>query len=361
MIELGYKLSAEEFTAADLVSNAVRAEAAGFGFALISDHFHPWTTRQGQSPFVWTVLGAIAQATRTLRVGTAVTCPTLRIHPALVAQAAATTATLMPGRFLLGLGTGENLNEHVLGRGWPPGDVRLEMLEEAIAVIKLLWQGGVQSHRGKYYTLQDAQLFSLPEKLPDLVVASSKSGAAALAARAGDATIHTQISAPLVAEFRSAGGSNKPRFVELSVCWARDEQRARKTAHEVWSLAALEDPLFTELAQPAHFEAAFKPITEDQVAENVVCGPDPEAYVAKIREAESAGYTHACVHQIGSEQEEFLRFYEKEVLPRLRRLRRKPAGKAASRKRPTDRATAGKRAKQAARSHSAKHVARSAP
>src|SRR4051812_2468071 len=172
MIELGYKLSAEEFPAGDLVAYAGRAENAGFRFALISDHFHPWTSRQGQSPFVWTVIGAIAQATKTLRLGTAVTCPTMRIHPALVAQAAATTATLLPGRFFLGVGTGENLNEHVVGEGWPPGDVRLEMLAEAIEVIQLLWQGGVQNYRGAYYTVQDAQLFSLPDERPELMVAS---------------------------------------------------------------------------------------------------------------------------------------------------------------------------------------------
>ena len=305
MIELGYKLSAEEFPARDLVSWAQRAEAAGFQFALISDHFHPWTTKQGQSPFVWSVLGAIAHATERLHVGTAVTCPTMRIHPALVAQAAATTATLMPDRFFLGLGTGENLNEHVVGLGWPPGDVRLEMLEEALEVIRLLWQGGVQNHRGSYYTVENAQLFSLPERLPEVMLAASKPGAAALAGRSADAIINTQVNAKLVQQFAAAGGEGKPAFVELSVCWADDEKQARRTAHEVWALAALGDPLFTELAQPSHFEAAFKPIGEELVADSVVCGPDPEAHVAKIRAAERAGYTHACVHQIGPDQEGF--------------------------------------------------------
>lgn len=317
MVQIGYKLSAEEFSARELVAYASRAESAGFEFALVSDHFHPWTSSQGQSPFVWSVLGAIAQATSTLRVGTAVTCPTMRLHPALVAQAAATTATLMPGRFFLGLGTGENLNEHIMGTGWPPGDIRLEMLEEALEVIRLLWQGGVQSHRGKHYRVDDAELFSLPEEPPQVMLAASKPGATDLAGRAADAIINAAITPELVERFAAAGGAGKPCFVELAVCWAADEARARRTAHEVWPLAALPDPLFTELAQPSHFEAAFESISEDQVAENVVCGPDPEHHVAKIRAAEQAGYTHVCVHQIGADQEGFFRFYEREVLPRF--------------------------------------------
>jgi len=318
MIRVGYKLSAEEFGARELVAQAARAEAAGFAFALVSDHFHPWSSRQGQSPFVWSVLGAIAQATSTLRVGTAVTCPTMRVHPAVIAQAAATVATMMPGRFVLGLGTGENLNEHVIGEGWPPGDIRLAMLEEALEVIRLLWKGDVQSHRGTYYRVDDAQLFSLPEKAPEIMLAASKPKAAELAGRASDAMITTQIDDRLVGRFAQAGGGDKPRFVELSVCWAKDEARARRTAHEIWPLAALPDPLFTELAQPSHFEAAFSTLTEEQVAENVLCGPDPEPHVAKIRAAEAAGYTDVCVHQIGPEQEAFVRFYEREVMPRLR-------------------------------------------
>ena len=179
MIELGYKLSSEEFGPADLVRYAVGAERAGFRFALISDHFHPWTDRQGQSPFVWTVIGAIANATTRLRLGTAVTCPTIRVHPAIIAQAAATTAALMKGRFFLGLGTGENLNEHVIGRGWPSPDVRLEMLAEAIKAMRLLWEGGAQSFHGRYYTVEDARLYTLPDRRPDLMIAASNPGAAA--------------------------------------------------------------------------------------------------------------------------------------------------------------------------------------
>ena len=320
MLEIGYKLSSEEFGPEQLVEQAVLAERAGFTFALISDHFHPWTDRQGQSPFVWGVLGAIARATTTLRVGTAVTCPTIRMHPAIVAHAVATSALMLDGRFFLGVGTGENLNEHVIGRGWPSADVRLEMLEEAITVIRLLWQGGLKSHHGKHYTVEDARLYTLPDEAPPLMVAASKPGAADLAGRLGDAMINTEVDADLIERFRSSGGDDGPRYVELSVCWAKDERQARKTAHEVWSLAALGGPLFTELALPSHFEAAFEPITEDKVAEVVICGPDRRRHLEAIERAGRAGYTHVCLHQIGGEQAGFMDFYEREILPELQNV-----------------------------------------
>jgi G6PDH family F420-dependent oxidoreductase len=330
MVDIGYKLSSEEFGPADLVRFAVRAEQAGFGFALASDHYHPWADRQGQSPFVWTALGAIGQATTRLRVGTAVTCPTIRIHPAIIAQAAATTAALMGDRFFLGVGTGENLNEHVVGRGWPPPDVRLEMLEEAIEVIRLLWKGEESSHRGRYYTVEDARLYTLPDAPPPIMVAASRPGAAELAGRAGDAMINTEVEEDLIKAYEGAGGDGE-RYVELSTCWAKDERRARKTAHEVWSLAGLEGPLFTELRTPSNFEAAYEMVTEDKVAEAVTCGPDPRRHLEAIEKATKAGYTRVCVHQIGPDQMGFFDFYEREILPELgdrTSARRRPVAKA---------------------------------
>jgi G6PDH family F420-dependent oxidoreductase len=317
MANVGYKLSSEEFGPTALVENAVRAEQAGFDFALVSDHFHPWTDNQGHSPFVWTVVGGVARATTRLRLGTAVTCPTMRIHPAIVAQAAATSAAMMPGRFFLGLGTGENLNEHILGRGWPSADVRLEMLEEAIEVIRLLWSDSLESHRGRYFTVEDARVYTLPDEPPALMIAASQPGAAGLAGRQGDAMINTSVDASLLECFDAAGGTGKPRFVELGVCWASDERRARKTAHELWALSASPGPLMTELALPSHFEAVFEKVTEDEVAEEVVCGPDPKLHLAAIRKAIRAGYTDVCVHQIGPEQQGFLDFYQRQVLPKL--------------------------------------------
>ena len=326
MIEVGYKLSSEEFGAPALVEQAVRAERAGFSFALASDHFHPWTDRQGQSPFVWGALGAIARATSTLRVGTAVTCPTMRIHPAIIAQAAATAETLMPGRFILGLGSGENLNEHILGDRWPAPDERIDMLEEATRVIRLLWEGGTKTHRGRHYTVETARLYSLPQKPPTVMMAASRPGAAALAGKLGDAMINTEADAELVRHFREAGGEGKPVYVELTVCWARSERRARETAHEIWPLAGLAGMLFTEIALPKQFEAAMKPITPKEVAEAIVCGPDPKRHIEAIRKAERTGYTHVCVHQVGADQEGFFEFYEREVLPRFRLgAKRRPA------------------------------------
>ncbi len=325
MIDIGYKLSSEEFGPRELVDFAVRAEAAGFGFGLISDHFHPWIDAQGQSPFVWTVIGAIAQATERLRIGTAVTCPTIRVHPAIVAQAAASTAALMPGRFFLGLGTGENLNEHVVGRGWPAADVRLEMLTEAVDVIRLLWSGKQKTHRGKYFTVEDAQLYTLPDEPPPIMIAAAKRHAAELAGRAGDAIINAELDPKVLEYFDAAGGKGKPRYLELGVCWAPSEKEARKTAHELWRLAALGGGLMTELALPEQFEAAFEPISEDAVAKAVVCGPDAEKHVDAIKKAQRAGYTHVCLHQVGPDQQGFFEFYEREVLPEFAPPKRKVA------------------------------------
>jgi G6PDH family F420-dependent oxidoreductase len=317
-LEIGYKLCSEEHGAADLVRFARRAEEVGFGFAMISDHYHPWTDAQGQSPFVWTVLGGIAQATERLRVGTGVTCPTIRIHPAILAQAAATTAALMPGRFLFGVGAGENLNEHILGHRWPPGQVRREMLEEAVAVIRLLWQGGIQNHRGRYYTVENARLYTLPDTPPPILVAASGPKAGELAGRSGDGFIGTEPEPEVLEAFERAGGGGKPRFGELAVCWARTEAEAVRTAHERWPIAGMHGPVTSELALPAHFEQTARMVREEDIAASVVCGPDPERHVTGIRKYAEGGYDHVWVHQIGPDQEGFFRFYEREVLPALR-------------------------------------------
>src|SRR5881394_2507316 len=189
MLEIGYSLSSEEHTPDDLIHYAHRAEESGFSFALISDHFHPWTNKQGQSPFVWSVIGGIAQATEKLRLGTGVTCPTIRIHPAIIAQAAATSQVMMEGRFFLGVGTGEELNEHVTGATWPGPLKRLEMLEEAVEVLRLLWQGGYQSHYGTHYTVEQARIYTLPDEPPPIAIAAAQPKAAELAGRLGDALI----------------------------------------------------------------------------------------------------------------------------------------------------------------------------
>jgi coenzyme F420-dependent glucose-6-phosphate dehydrogenase len=312
--EIGYALSSEEHGPADLVRYARLAEERGFTYALVSDHFHPWTDRQGQSPFVWAVIGAIAEATERLRLGTGVTCPTMRTHPAVIAHASATAAALMPGRFFLGLGTGENLNEHVLGDAWPEGAVRLEMLAEAIDVIRLLWQGGYQSHHGRHYTVEQARLYTLPEEPPPIMIAADKEDAAELAATAGDGLVGTSPDEELLSQFEGAGGKGKPRFGQVTVCWAEDEASARKTALEWWPNAALPGELSQELALPRHFEQAAQLVSEDAVAETVVCGPDPDAHRSAIEEYAEAGYDHVYVHQVGPDQEGFLDFYSREIL-----------------------------------------------
>ena len=250
MVRIGYALSSEEFGPNDLVRLAVRAEEAGFEFAKLSDHYLPWVESQGQSPFAWAVLGAIAHSTSKLEVGTGVTCPIIRYHPAIIAQAAATAAALMPGHFTLGVGTGENLNEHVVGRRWPSQAVRLAMLEEAVALIRLLWQGGVQSHHGQHYTVENARIYTLPEQLPPIVVAAAGARSAETAGRIGDGLINYTADAQVVETFTAAGGAGKPRYVQVNVCWAEDEAAARRTAHAICPNVALKGQLGQELATP---------------------------------------------------------------------------------------------------------------
>ncbi|HKY04408.1 MAG TPA: TIGR03557 family F420-dependent LLM class oxidoreductase [Blastocatellia bacterium] len=318
MLEIGYKLCSEEHGPDELVAFSKRAEAAGFSFAMISDHYHPWTDRQGHSPFVWSVIGGVAHATDRLSIGTGVTCPTIRIHPSVIAQAAATSAAMLPGRFILGVGSGENLNEHIVGERWPAADVRLEMLEEAIEIIRLLFEGGQKSYYGDYYTVENARLYTLPEKLPPVMIAASGPKAAELAGRIGDGFIGTSPGGEVVKKFKEAGGEGKPCYGEITVCWATEEARARRTAFELWPLAGIKGELSTELPAPAHFEQAAEMLIEDDVAENIVCGPDPERYLEKVREYVKAGYDHVWFHQVGPDQEGFFRFFEKEIKPRIK-------------------------------------------
>jgi G6PDH family F420-dependent oxidoreductase len=320
MPRIGYAMSSEEHRPSDLVRYAVQAEEAGFPFALISDHFHPWISKQGQSPFVWSVIGAIATATERLSLGTGVTCPTIRIHPAIIAHAAATSAAMMPGRFFLGVGTGENLNEHVLGDKWPPYEVRAEMLEEAIDVIRLLWEGGEKSHYGEYYVVENARLYTLPDEPIPIVVAASGSNSAELAGRIGDGFCSTSPKAELVETFQaSGGGTDAPRYGQMTICWALDEAEARRTAFEYWPTGAMTGELSQELPTPSHFEQAAQMVTEEKVAESVICGPDPGPILERIREYEVAGFDHVYIHQVGPDQAGFIDFARREILPAMSR------------------------------------------
>ena len=317
MVEIGYKISSEEHGPSDLVRYARRAEEAGFTFGSISDHIHPWVDAQGHSPFVWGVLGAIAEATERLVVGTGVTCPTIRTHPAVVAHAAATAACLLPGRFFLGLGSGENLNEHILGDRWPRAGTRLEMLEEAIDVLRKLWKGGNQNHEGKHYTVENARIYDLPDEPIPVYVAASGDKAVRLAGEKGDGLIALAPDPDLLKKFDDAGGTGKPRLAEVQVFYADSEQDALEKTAELWPLAGLGGELSQELPLPRHFEQAAESLSVDDVRGKVAAGPDPDVHIEMISKYVDAGYTHVWVHQIGPDQDRFFDFYEREVLPAL--------------------------------------------
>src|SRR5438067_6844337 len=315
MPELGFSLSSEEQGPNALVAQARRAEEAGFAFALVSDHFHPWVDQQGQSPFGWSVLGGIARETSRLRVGTGVTCPLIRIHPAVVAQAAATAAVMFEGRFFLGVGTGERLNEHVTGERWPAPRERQEMLEEAIAVMRLLWEGGTRSHEGRHYRVEQARVYTLPQPAPPVYVAAVGRRSARLAGRLGDGLISIAPERELVQAFAQGGGAGKPRFGQLTVCWAETEEAARDTAMRWWPNAGLPGSLNSELSTPSQFGQAARLVTPEALAEKIVLGPDPGRHLAAVDAFARAGFDHVYVHQVGPDQEGFFRFHEREVLP----------------------------------------------
>jgi coenzyme F420-dependent glucose-6-phosphate dehydrogenase len=318
MTSIGYSLSSEEHAPSALVAHAVLAEQLGFGFAVISDHFHPWIDRQGESPFVWSVIGAIANATKRIVIGTGVTCPTMRLHPAIVAQAAATSACLLPDRFFLGVGSGERLNEHVLGRHWPSWQVRADMLNEAVAVIRELWTGRLVDHRGTHFTVENARIYTLPESLPPIHVAGSGPRMASIAGRIGDGFIGTAPDGDVVKAYRAAGGKG-PRFGQVTVCWAESEGAARRIAKEWWPTAAIHGNASQELALPGDFEDLTRMVDEDDVAAVIPCGPDAQPILDSIGKYVDAGYDHVYLHQVGPDQKGFLDYAARTLLPEFDR------------------------------------------
>ena len=314
-MRIGCFLSSEEHGPEALAQQARRAQDAGFHALWISDHFHPWIDEQGHSPFVWSTIGAISQVCD-LPVTTAVTCPTLRTHPAVIAQAAATSAVLLEGRFALGVGSGEALNEHILGTAWPDAETRLEMLEEAVDVIRTLWKGGMRDHRGRHYTVQNARIYDLPERPTPIYVSGFGPKAVRLAARIADGYVTTIPDPELVGLYRSEGGKG-PIQAGTKVCFDADEAKARRTAHRLWPNEQLPGELAQVLPTPAHFEQASTLITEDMVAEAVPCGPDLDRHVAALQEYADAGVDELFVQQIGPEQDAFFDTWAPAVLPRF--------------------------------------------
>ncbi len=316
MVSMGYFLSCEEFGPDELLRQARLAEDAGFEALWISDHFHPWNDDQGNSPFVWSVIGALSQVT-SLPITTAVTCPTTRTHPGVVAHAAATVAVQCRGRFVLGVGSGEALNEHVFGDRWPPADVRLDMLREAVEVIRALHAGDQVRHRGRHYTVEDARLYTLPETPVPIYVSAFGRRAARLAGEIGDGFSSTIADPDLVRTFREHGGGTAPAQAGFKVCWADTEQDGVTTAHRRWAHEQLPGQLAQVLATPQQFEQASSLVSRQAVADAVPCGPDTQRPLDVIGRFADAGYDEVYAQQIGPNQDEFFRAWREHVLPHV--------------------------------------------
>ncbi|WP_247728281.1 TIGR03557 family F420-dependent LLM class oxidoreductase [Halovivax limisalsi] len=317
MVDVGYTLSSEEHGPTELVEYARRAEAAGFDFVSISDHFHPWVTAQGESPFVWSTLGGVATATDRIEIGVGVTCPTIRIHPVNVAQAVATIDVMCGDRFTFGVGTGENLNEHVVGERWPEHEVRLELLEEAMDVMRSLWTGENTSHRGEHYTVENAKLFTAPEDQPTTIVSAFGPQTAEWAADHGDGLWCSGPRDAVVDAYEGAGGEG-PRYTQLHGCYAESEDEAVETVTEIWPNGSLPGELGQELPSPRHFEQVASMVEPEAVAESAtLTDPDPEPWIESFETAVDAGYDHVYFHQIGPDQAAFFEFFEDELAGEL--------------------------------------------
>jgi G6PDH family F420-dependent oxidoreductase len=316
-VRYGMTLSSEEHPPRRLVDIAEMAEDRGFDFVSISDHYHPWIDAQGHSPFVWSVLGAIAERTSSIEVAVGVTCPTVRIHPAVLAQATATTANLLEGRFTWGVGSGEALNEHILGDRWPPTDVRLEMLSEAVEVVTALWSGEQVTHHGTYFTVENARIYDPPDPVPAIIVSAFGPSAAKVAADVGDGLWVTSPDVDVIRHWREAGGTG-PVYGQVSLCWAESAKDAAATAHRIWPTTGVPGQLSQDLPTPAHFEQAIELVTTDMVADAMPCGPDPAPVLSAIADMVDAGIDHVYLHQVGADQEGFLRFWSDKLAPVLR-------------------------------------------
>jgi G6PDH family F420-dependent oxidoreductase len=317
MTKLGYKLMSEEHGPNDLVRNAERAERAGFDFAAISDHFSPWLDEQGHSPLAWPVLGAIANATQQIGLMTAVTCPIMRYHPAIIAQAAATVALLSGDRFTLGLGAGERLNEHIVGEGWPGARERHERLAEAVEIIQGLLSGERTNFLGKHFRIDGARLFDRPDRKPPVAVAAGGRNSAKIAGRKADALMATEARADLIEAYNAAGGSG-PRYAEIAMCCAPKEEEARETAHRYFRWSVSGWPVMAELPNTAGFAAASQHVTPEAVAEVVSCGPSVDRHLAAIQRYVDAGFDHIVLTQVGPDQDYFFDLFERELAPALR-------------------------------------------
>ncbi len=318
-MQVGYKIATEAFGPQEVVRQAVRAEQAGFDFVEMSDHFHPWLDVQGHSAFTWSMLGAMAARTERIGLATGVTCPMIRYHPAVIAQAAATVQILSGNRFTLGIGSGERLNEHVVGAGWPAVHKRHEMLREALEIIRLLWQGGYRSYEGKHLQLEDARVFDLPDQLPVIAVASGGHNASAIAAELGGGLFATEPKSELVQAYRDAGGSG-PRYAEVPMAWAADEDSAVQAALETsrWALTGWK--VMSELPNPVNFDAASSTVKPEDIRQQFSVGPDLDAHVQQAQPYVDAGFDHIVLQNTGPDPDGFLDACESELIGRVREL-----------------------------------------
>jgi G6PDH family F420-dependent oxidoreductase len=319
MTQIGYTMMCEQAGPQQLVRDVTLAEQAGFDFAVISDHYSPWLDSQGHSPYAWSVLGAAAQATDHVPLMTYVTCPIRRYHPAVVAQKAATMQLLSGGRFTLGLGAGENLNEHIVGGQWPLAGVRHHMLAEAVEIIRALWEGNTVNYRGKHFDVEAAKVWDLPDTAPPIGIAVSGPQSCRLAGQQADAMIGVEPRAELGQMFDHAGGTGKPRIGQIALSYDPDQQRAVTRAMDQFRWFTGSWTVNAELPGPASFDAASKTVREQDVTAQMPCGPDVQEHIAGIRAFEDAGYTHIALVQVGGDtQEQFITWAATELLPALR-------------------------------------------
>lgn len=321
MIAWGYTLLCEQAGPRQLVDDAVAAERAGFDFSVISDHYFPWLDRQGHSPNTWAVLGAVAQATDHIPLMTFVTCPTMRYHPAVVAQQAATVQLLSQHRFRLGLGAGENLNEHIVGRGWPSADVRHEMLAEAVQVIRSLFAGGYTTLAGGHFRVDSAKLWDLPDTPPPIGLAASGTRSATLAGELADLLISTDPVSGIIETFHRSGGAGKPAIGQLPVCYDPDRDAAVARVHDQFRWFAGGWKVNAELPGTAAFAAATSFVRPADVAAAIPCGDDVGEFTDKLRPFVDAGFDEVALVQAGgSSQQEFIGWAKRRLLPALRGL-----------------------------------------
>ncbi|GAA3857161.1 TIGR03557 family F420-dependent LLM class oxidoreductase [Saccharothrix violaceirubra] len=318
-MRIGYTLMTEQSGPRDLVRDAADAERAGFDFEVISDHYFPWLAEQGHAPYAWSVLGAITQVTERVELMTYVTCPTMRYHPAVVAQKAATVQLLSGGRFTLGLGSGENLNEHVVGRGWPSTDVRQEMLREAVEIISQLFDGGYVDYVGRHFRVDSATLWDLPDRRVPIAVAVSGERSVGLFAPLADAMVAVGPDADLARSWDVFQGRESRKVGQLPICFDTDRDAAVARAHDQFRWFGDGWAVNAELPVPAGFAGATASVRPEDVAARIPCGADVGAVVAAVRGFHDAGFGDVALLQIGGgHQREFLEWAEKELLPALR-------------------------------------------